>query len=179
MNNIKLKYITLLFIIFKSTTICFSQVNFNDNFDLEGTWIYQSENIEFQTKISEVRILVGGQQKKYLLGVGKLIVDGKVIYNNLNRLSLFDKNGYLEMTSLNELLKQKINPEIMVDAETMEGNYFAYNFSKNVKLKISFYDNMIVLNFPNLLNREGVNLKPDPDHIPAVPSTWILKKMDH
>ena len=68
----------------------------------------------------------------------------------------------------------------------MEGNYFAYTYSRKINLKLSLEEGMLVLHFvsvsnnnefPNLLGKEGKTKKSEFYNIPEVPSKWILKRV--
>ena len=187
MNNVNIKYILVISIILAIATYSLGQTNeTNSEFDLEGTWVYKNDSIEFQTKLSKVTILTPTQETELILGFSKLAVKNKVIYNNINRSNLVNKNRQLTIEEFSQLVKNRTIPEITVNLESMEGDYFAYTHSKKINLKLSLEEDVLVLHFlsvsnsnefPNFIGKEDKTPKPEFYNIPEVPSTWILKRL--
>lgn len=99
----------------------------------------------------------------------------------------FENNKNLTFEDFGKLLRKIENPEITVNFDTMEGNYFAYTHSKKINLKLSLEEDMLVLHFdsvwnnnefPNLIGKENKTKKSEFYNIPEVPSKWILKRVE-
>lgn len=187
-----MKYIHLTSILVISILLSIARTSFGqtnkapDKFDLEGTWVYTNDSIEFQTNLSKVTIQTPTKDSELILGFSKLIINNKVIYDNISSSTSIEDNKNLTFEDFGKLLRKIENPEITVNSESMEGHYFAPSYSKKIQLKLSMEENMLVLHFisvsnnnefPNLLGK-GVKIpKPEFYNIPEVPSTWILKRV--
>lgn len=188
MKNINIKPIIVIFILLAIAKSSFGQINkTHGEFDLEGTWVYTNDSIEFQTKLSKVTIQTPTEDGELILGFSRLIVNNKVVHDNLNSSKSLKNKNNLTFEEFSKLLKDIENPEITVNLESMEGNYFAYTHSKKIRLKLSLEEDMLVLHFasvsnnnefPNLLGKEDKKPKSEYYEIPEVPSTWILKRVE-
>ncbi|NGZ90063.1 hypothetical protein [Psychroflexus maritimus] len=171
------------------TSLSYAQNSTQNWEDLEGTWKYQDEEVEFYLILLYKQIEVRkGKIENRLIGFTKLNHNREELYNRLNNKDFFmDKQIFkpLEIYNVNKPDSKNITPDfnIALRSKGLSGTYAAMNFSSIVNVKCEFNDNTLTPHFtppPSDVIRPDIVQKREAmyaNHIPELPSTWVLERV--
>ncbi|WP_425639866.1 DUF6705 family protein [Algoriphagus yeomjeoni] len=170
-------YLTVVFTLAASPIFAQIPENQEKLTDLEGTWFYKDERIDFTVTLIFKEVKSLEREDKFLFGYVKLIVDENLVYNDLEFVEFLyskDKVNFKEIFDTKNL--HRIPPVIFSSNEKgIIGSFHIYDKPKGVTIHATFQGESLIWNFPSFLGPKRIV---DPDHIPAVPSTWVLKRVE-
>ncbi|GHB54337.1 DUF6705 family protein [Mongoliitalea lutea] len=154
----------------------FAQSENKDLKELEGMWAYSNDTINYIVKLVEVNILVGDREEKRLIGFSKLKVKSDLLYDNLHRVEKFLKNRNVKSEVIFDTKNPENIPNIIMysNSNIFFGDFTNDDKLKSVKITANYAEDKFIINF----ERFARNGKHDPDHIPKVPSTWVLQRVE-
>ncbi|GHB33183.1 DUF6705 family protein [Mongoliitalea lutea] len=145
--------------------------------DLEGTWIYRDERIDFEVILRNKKINET-PEKPFLFGFIKLVVNGHQVYNNLEFVEFLESKGSFDFYEIFDGRgdRKKIPTVIFSsDDNGISGSFQILDKVKAIHINVKVNENELIWNFKRFVT--PVN-EVDQDHIPAVPSTWVLQRVE-
>lgn len=167
------------------TSLSYAQNSTQNWEDLEGTWKYQDEEIEFYLILVHKKIdMSEGNFENQLIGYSRLVNNGDIVYDNLYKIKDLSKDVY----KILEVLTVK-NPENSIDIWLKQGNNSIYGNLINkdrfslIKIKCEYDNELLTLHFskphqevirPDIVQKREAMYA---NHIPELPSTWVLERV--
>lgn len=187
MKNLKLILIftSLFHSVFYNLTLAQEIINNEKLSDLEGTWVYKDKNIDFTVILLPVKIKIMGNDSDQIIGYVKLKINEEVIFDRLHVAENLSPNNTYEFQQIFDPYNSDRLPNINLSlkANQISGVYFInkktgeenFQIGKGLNLFVDFNNGDLIWNFSNFINKRERVL----DHIPAVPSTWLLKRVEY
>ncbi|GHB33154.1 DUF6705 family protein [Mongoliitalea lutea] len=143
---------------------------------LEGKWIYTNDKIEFTVMLVQKNLKFSDWEKNYVLGNCKLKVDGEIIYDFLSLADRYNTKPSFDFNEIIDLKYPDLLPNIILDLkdERITGSFMVYEVTKPITMSVSFDNENLIWDFKNFSSKGKI----DPDHIPKVPSTWVLQRVE-
>jgi len=146
---------------------------------LVGNWAYANEDMNFRVELFSKKVNINNNLIEYLFGYSKLEKNGVLVYDNFELLQSFKNRDSLSFNELRDATRAQVSPEVSVNFASSEHSAVFYlpSISEMVKFSIKYdhqKDEMVWM-FDYFINNQTKN---DPNHFPAVPSTWVLKRVE-
>jgi hypothetical protein len=149
----------------------------------EGIWVYNDERIEFTVALVPVKIVMADKNFDRIVGYVKLKIDDELILDRLNVAQNISAHQTYDSQQIFNPKKQDEFPNItlFIDSNEIFGTYKITNkiggenlqVEKGLKMSVKFENSDMIWNFSDF----GFKLDKVSNHIPSVPSSWVLKKV--
>jgi len=147
---------------------------------LEGTWVYKKDDVFFKVILFQKTLHFSYKKVDHLYGYSNLTRNNELIFNNLSMFDELDKIEELNISTLSEYILKLNGPNISISHENnkISATYYTPGFSRLVKFDILFdkIKDEMIWNFTNFSGKGEAWT--DQAHFPAVPSTWVLKRVE-
>ncbi|MFC5624859.1 DUF6705 family protein [Algoriphagus winogradskyi] len=170
-------YLTIVFTLAASPIFAQNPKNEEKLTDLEGTWFYKDERIDFTVTLVFKEVKVSETEKQFVLGYIKLIVDGNLVHNDLEFVEFLHSKDKFDFNEIFLTKNPVRTPPVIFSSngKGIIGGFQIYEKTKGVTIEPVFQGGNLIWNFPSFVGPKRII---DPDHIPAVPSTWVLKRVE-
>jgi len=158
-------------------TFAQSLANEEQLLDLEGTWFYQDENIDFTVTLKHKKINVLETQRTNVLGYIKLIVNDDLISDNLEFVKFLNSKNNFDFNEIFTINYPNRIPPVIIsyNEKGISGGIQVSDKVNAVRFTVTLKDDQMHWDFTSYVSRLK---KIEPDNIPEVPSTWILKRVE-
>lgn len=156
-----------------------SEFNYNDFAKLSGTWVYETDDSKVTIILYQKTVHFPHKDVEYLLGFSKLEKNNEVLYDNFDLANKLIDRSDLSISELHEFTVKYKGPDIKISFENASfiGSYYVYNHSKALGFYVSSEENIDIMRWKFSYYIGGGTDK-NLNHFPAVPSTWVLKRIE-
>jgi len=170
-------YLVLSLTLSNNFTFAQSLTNEERLLDLEGTWSYQDEKIDFTVTLIHKKINVLETQKSHVLGYIRLIVNNDLICDNLELVEYLNSKKDFDFNEIFNVNYPKRIPPVIISSneKAIFGGIQIPDKVNAIGLNVNFANNQLVWEFTHYVSRRNGS---DATQIFSVPSTWILKRVE-